>query len=105
MHANAIYTYGEARSFDTHKVDLHCDATERCHTRLDLAAAFHWLIFHVAFFVFAEAFPRLDHPLLKSKGNNVSLTIQLGKADTASNTQFLAAYRRFTIAPGGWNFV
>jgi len=58
--------------------------------------------FYVAFFVFAEAWPRLNPPLLNGK---VSLTIHPGKVDTASNAKFLAAYRRFTIAPGGWNVV
>jgi len=61
---------------------------------LDLAAvgwSFAYADIHVAFFVFAEAWPRLDPPLLKGKGSNVFLTIHPGKVDTASNTKFLAA--------------
>jgi len=71
---------------------------------LDLAAA-GWSIsladYSCRFFVFAEAWPRLDTPMLKGKGSKDSLIIHPGKTDTASNTTFLAADRRFAIAPGG----
>jgi len=68
-------------------VDLHCDAKEKCHTCLDLAAAcwsFAYADIHVPFFVFAEAWPHFDHPLLKGKGSNNSLTIHPGKVDRHS---------------------
>jgi len=68
-----------------------------------LAGALHWLIFHVAFLVIAKAWPSLNPPLLKGKKSKVSLNIHPGKANTASNTKFLAANRRFAIAPGGRN--
>jgi len=85
-------------------VDLHYDSTKRCHTRLDLAVdcwSFAYTDFHVAFFVFAEAWPRLDLSLRKGKGRNVFLTIHPGKVDTTSKTKLLAANRRFAIDPGG----